>query len=45
VEVVFLRQIIERRVADQIYREVRDDAGRLVPVAIPAAEIQRLRSY
>lgn len=45
VEVVFLRQIIERRVTDRIYREVHDDSGRAVPVAIPAGEIQRLRSY
>lgn len=45
VEVVFLRQIIERRVTDRIYREVQDDAGRTVPVAIPAGDIQRLRSY
>ncbi len=45
VEVVYLRQIIERRVTDRVYREVRDDTGRLVPVAIPAAEIQVIRSY
>lgn len=45
VEVVYLRQIIERRITDRVYREVRDDTGRLVPVAIPAAEIQVIRSY
>lgn len=45
VEVVYLRQIIERRVTDRVYREVRDDAGRMVPVAIPATDIQVIRSY
>lgn len=45
VEVVYLRQIIERRVTDRVYREVRDDAGRLIPVAIPATDIQVIRSY
>lgn len=45
VEVVYLRQIIERRVTDRVYREVRDDSGRMVPVAIQAADIQVIRSY
>lgn len=45
IEVVYLRQFIERRVTDQVYRESVDETGRLVPVAIPAAEIQVLRAY
>lgn len=45
VEVVYLRQIIERRVTDRVYREVLDETGRLVPVAIPVSEIQTVRTY
>lgn len=45
IEVVYVRQIVERRVTDRVYREVRDDAGRAVPVAIPAAEVRSVRMY
>jgi hypothetical protein len=45
VEVVYLRQIIERRVTDRVYREAVDDTGRAVPVPIPAVEIQRVRAF
>lgn len=45
VEVLYVRQIIERRVTDQIYREIRDDTGRLVPVPVPASEIRPPRAF
>lgn len=45
VEVVYLRQIVERRVTDRVYREVTDDAGRRVPVAMPASEFQVIHAY
>ena len=41
----FLRQIIERRVTGEVYRETRDDAGRVVPVAVPVQAIQRGSAY
>jgi hypothetical protein len=45
IEVVYLRQIIERRITNQVYRESRTDAGTTVPVRIPPADIQRSRSF
>jgi|TARA_R110000782_G_scaffold19101_9_gene52049 hypothetical protein len=45
VEVLYVRQIIERRVTDQIYREIRDDTGRLVPVPVKASEIRPPRAF
>ncbi len=45
VEVVYLRQIVERRVTDRVYREVTDDTGRRVPVAMPASEFQVIHAY
>lgn len=34
IEVLYLRQVIERRVIDQAYRQVRDDAGNIIAVPI-----------
>jgi len=45
IEVVYLRQIIERRVTDQVFRESKTDSGATVPVRIPASDIQRRRSF
>lgn len=45
VEVVYLRQIIERRVTGEVYRETHDDAGRVVPVAVPVQAIQRRSAF
>lgn len=45
IEVVYLRQIIERRVTDQVFRESKTDSGAIVPVRIPAAEIQHRKSF
>lgn len=36
IEVLYLRQIIERRVIDQAYRELRDDAGNVYAVPVRA---------
>lgn len=45
VEVLYIRQIIERRVTDQIFREIRDDTGRLVPVPAKVSEIRPPRAF
>ena len=34
IEVMYLRQVIERRVIDQAYRQVRDDAGNTIAVPV-----------
>ena len=34
IEVLYLRQIIERQVIDHAYREVRDEAGNVIPVPV-----------
>jgi hypothetical protein len=34
IEVLFLRQIIERRVIDQAYREVRDESGNIFALPV-----------
>lgn len=43
IEVVYLRQIVERRVTDRVYRESVDEHGRPVALPIDAASIQRPR--
>jgi len=45
IEVVYVRQIVERRITKQVFRETKSDSGASVPVRIPAADIQRSRSY
>lgn len=45
IEVLYLRQIVERRVSDRVWRESHDEVGRMVPVAMPASEIQRRRAF
>ncbi|MEM9372659.1 MAG: hypothetical protein AAGA55_03365 [Planctomycetota bacterium] len=45
IEVVYLRQIVERRITDQVYRESMTDSGATVPVRIPAAQVQRRKSF
>lgn len=45
IEVVYLRQIIERRVTDQVFRDSLNDAGKTVPVRVPLDQIQRRRSF
>lgn len=45
IEVVYLRQIVERRITDQVFRESKTESGAMVPVRIPAGEIQRRTSF
>lgn len=45
IEVVYLRQIIERRVTDRVFRDTVNDAGETVAVPMPVNEIQRRRSF
>lgn len=41
VEVVYLRQIIERRVTDRVFREVLSDSGRPIAVPVPPSSLAR----
>lgn len=43
IEVVYLRQIVERRVTDRVYRESIDESGRAVAVPVDASRIQTTR--
>lgn len=45
VEVVYIRQIIERRVTNQVFRQATDEAGRSVALPVPTTDIQRPRAY
>ncbi len=41
IEVLYLRQIIERQIMDHAYREVRDDAGNVTPVPVRLSPNER----
>lgn len=45
IEVLYLRQIVERRITSRVYRETRDDTGRIVPVPVPVSDIVPARRY
>ena len=45
IEVVYLRQFVERRVTDRVFRDARTDAGTTVPVPVSTQNLQRSRAF
>ncbi|RMH24818.1 MAG: hypothetical protein D6692_12240 [Planctomycetota bacterium] len=45
IEVMYLRQFIERRVTDRVFREARTDAGTTVPVPVSTQNLQRSKAF
>jgi hypothetical protein len=45
IEVVYLRQFVERRVTDQVFRDARTDAGTTVPVPVSTQNLQRSKAF